>query len=407
MNRNKNNLFVKIEPITCLIFLNGYGMKVILLMGPSSVGKSTLCDELVKTHGWKTASLDEASLLINRKTDLIKLKPELEQAVRLSGLANLMSEKEILTLCMQGKLSISQKPHEIVDYQFSSLQLPDLEQVLQGAGFDEVESEKLASNMRRVVENGLDIPVYMLYDDVFSIENEDKTIIIDIFPLPQGVLSVLDDFRERAAKFQEINPAIHLTIHTVLAYCPPQFLSKRILERNRRAEQEGNSGNQRVGLFPFEQLSEVLTAASHQTPSSQPMHSLSKKELFNIVKQHGKMPHTALFIEETVDPSILASPSMSNDKPAETVEIINEDDLSYPLTIETPHIGTAEEIKKYKELHDKLGFSAYKTVMLSIRRREAYDSIIDTSKDSAGSLAAHLVEELDSLVASKINPNLN
>lgn len=82
--------------------------------------------------------------------------------------------------------------------------------------------------------------------------------------------------------------------------------------------------------------------------------------------------------------------------------LVNEDDLSQPLTTEALRIGTAEEIKKYRGLLDKLGFSEYKTAMLSIRHQEAYDTFIDMSKSSAESLAATLVTELDLLASPTI-----
>lgn len=383
-------------------------MRVVLLMGASSVGKSTLCEELIKTHHWKSSSLDEASLLMERKSDLIKLKPELQEAVRSSNLLGLMSEHEILTLCVRGQLNISQGNHVITGHQFSNPELPGLETVLANAGFEERKLESLSTTLRKVADIGKDMPIYMLYDDVFSLENENETVVVDIFPTAISVLPALEDFQERAAKFQAAHPDIHLSAHTVLAYCPPQFLSRRIQERNQRAEQEGNLDNKRVGVFPFNQLATVLTAAP-QTASATPQYSLTTDELFDIAKKHGKQASDAsLYIEDPFDPSILTELPKTENSATEVhdgkVVITHEDDLNQPTIEASPRIGTAEQITQYRQLHEDLGFSDFKEAVLSIRHREAYDAFIDTSKGDAQSLATTLVTELDALVEPPSTP---
>jgi len=319
-----------------------------------------------------------------------------------------MSEHEILTLCVRGQLNISQGEHIITGHQFSNPELPGVEKVLANAGFEEGKLEALSTTLRKVADIGKDMPIYMLYDDVFSLENENETVVVDIFPTEISVLPALEDFQERAAKFQATHPDINLSAHTVLAYCPPQFLSRRIQERNQRADQEGNLNNKREGVFPFNQLATVLTAVP-QTTSAKPQYSLTTDELFDIAKKHSKQADgDPVFIEEPFDPSTLTELPKTENSATKVhdgkVVIIHEDDL-HPPTIEAPpRIGTAEQITQYRQLHEDLGFSDFKEAVLSIRHREAYDAFIDTSKGDARSLATNLVTELDALIEPHATP---
>jgi hypothetical protein len=293
-------------------------MKVVLLMGSSSVGKSTLCDELVKNHGWKTVSLDDAIQLMERKTRLIELKPELSEQVRLSGLREIMTEKEILTLCTKGILNISDGIHKVTNQRLSLPDLPGIEDILNASGFDSDKIESLANNLRKVAASGLDMPVYMMYDQVFSTENENEQVIVDIFPLPGGVLPVLQDFKERAKNFQDQNLDITLTTHTALAYCPPQFLSTRIVERNQRAVSAGNLHDQRKGLFPFEQLSTLMTAARQNDATSTP-DTIKEDELFDIAQKHTQnTAEQAVYLETTFDTEAQEAPIVA---PQEVIDI--------------------------------------------------------------------------------------
>ena len=377
-------------------------MNIVLLMGSSSVGKSTLCDELVKNHGWKTVSLDDAVLLMERKTGLIELKPELAKLVHSSGLREIMTEKEILTLCTKGILNISGGPHTVINHRVSLPNLSGLEDILKISGFDPDKVESLANNLRQMAACGLDMPVYMMYDQVFSTENEDEQVIVDIFPLPGGVLPVLQDFQDRAKDFQEQNPDISLTTHTALAYCPPQFLSARIEERNQRAASSGNLNNQRKGLFPFEQLSALMTAA-HQNDSSPTQYTMKEDELFEIAKRHSQTTDgQPVYIETLFDPAAQEDPIID---PAELTHIEHGrvtlrtfNDFDHPQEQTTaPRIGTSEQIRQYHQLRDHFDFSGYKEAVLSIRHREAYDLFIDTSRSDASTLAKSFMSEIQEL----------
>ena len=378
-------------------------MKVVLLMGSSSVGKSTLCDELVKNHGWKTVSLDDAILLMERKTGLIELKPELSEQVRLSGLRAIMTEKEILTLCTKGILNISGGTHTVTNQRLSLPNLPGVENILKASGFEPDKIDSLANNLRKVAVCGLDMPVYMMYDQVFSTENESEQVIVDIFPLPGGVLPVLQDFQERAKSFQNQNPDITLTTHTALAYCPPQFLSARIEERNQRAVSSGNLNNQRKGLFPFEQLSTLITAA-HQSDFSSTAYTIKEDDLFDIVKKHTQSTaEQAVYLETAFDPDVQEDPIVD---PLEMIDVehgrVTVRDLDEPqmsIQEQTAHlrIGTSEQIRQYQQLKTNFDFSGYKEAALSIRHKEAYDVFIDTSKNDASTLASNFVREIQEL----------
>ena len=85
------------------------------------------------------------------------------------------------------------------------------------------------------------------------------------------------------------------------------------------------------------------------------------------------------------------------------VVLTDKDDFSQPIETESPRIGTAKQIEEYRNISDQLGFHDYKSAMLSIREHEAYDVIIDTSKDRPETLAADLVAKLASLDAAHID----
>jgi hypothetical protein len=86
------------------------------------------------------------------------------------------------------------------------------------------------------------------------------------------------------------------------------------------------------------------------------------------------------------------------------VVLINEDDLSLPIETEAVRIGTAEQIREYRNIRDQLDFHEFKSAALSVRDQEAYDAVIDTSKGKPETLAAELVTKLESLDAVQQSP---
>lgn len=394
-----------------MVYRGVNNLRVVLLVGPSSAGKSTICDELVKAHGWKAISYDEIASKI-RDESISIIKPELQRHGVLERLLHIMTEEEILSLSTQGVLSLSQGACCVSGHQFSNPELPGLEQILTESGFDKHQTDELSRVLRQVAQIGDEIPrpdpVDRLYDEVFSLENEDLTVVVDTIPPLSSVAPCLQHFHERAEKFHETHHDIALTTHTVLAYCPPQFLSGRIEERNRKAEEANNPGNMRVGVFPFQQLSAVMTTRT-QIDSTSPQHSLTKDELFNIVRIHSTQSKQGpLIIEEPFESSVLKNSSEALEEPnisviGDRVVLINEDDLSHPIETESPGVGTVKQVQEYRNIRDQLGFHEYKSAMLSIREHTAYDAIIDTSKGNPETIAAELVTKLASLDAAHVD----
>lgn len=156
-------------------------MHVVLLLGSSTAGKSSLCRELVKTHGWKSSSIDEmVDKIVNMSPSNLKLfmLEKLNASGVIQNLQTLMTEDELITLCSRGVLTISKGSHLITAHGFPNPLLPNLEDVLKMAGFIESEISKLAKELRFVTK--IDDPTMMLYDEVFNKGNSGQSIVIDL-----------------------------------------------------------------------------------------------------------------------------------------------------------------------------------------------------------------------------------
>ena len=113
-------------------------MHVVLLLGSSTAGKSSLCRELVTTHGWKSSSIDEmVDKIVNMNPSDLKLFmfEKLNASGVIQNLQTLMTEEEIVTLCSRGVLTISKGNYLITAHGFPDPLLPNLEDVLKKAGF--------------------------------------------------------------------------------------------------------------------------------------------------------------------------------------------------------------------------------------------------------------------------------
>lgn len=72
---------------------------------------------------------------------------------------------------------------------------------------------------------------------------------------------------------------------TVLAFCPPKALSTRIQHRNESAAISGDLRNKREGVFPFIQLSQLISAAKADGAIDE-ARTLSKMQLLLIALNH-------------------------------------------------------------------------------------------------------------------------
>ncbi|KTC89203.1 hypothetical protein [Legionella cincinnatiensis] len=375
-------------------------MHVVLLLGSSTAGKSSLCRELVTTHGWQSSSIDEVvGKIVNMSPSDLKLLmfEKLDASGVIQNLQALMTEEEILTLCGTGVLTLSKGSHLITAHGFPNPLLPNLEDVLTKAGFIESEISKLAKELRSVTK--INDPMVRLYDEVFNKDNSGQSIVIDLVPSPdESAKECLDYFQKRAQQYSEENPSETLSTSIVFAYCPVQKLSERIQERNRKADID-NPMDKRVGLFPFHQLATLVTADKLFDDSSE--HILSRNELFYMVNKHANTDKNGdpLFLENPVDLNAL---QQSYD---EEVQIITTSDRVIKLQIndealestpdDLPRIGSKKTIEEYSKLANRFGFfENQERASLNISEGIDFDAVINTAKGNPPTLANEFLEKL-------------
>ncbi|HAU3597372.1 TPA: hypothetical protein ACXYK5_002255 [Legionella pneumophila] len=382
-------------------------MHVVLLLGSSTAGKSSLCRELVKTYEWKSLSIDEmVDKIVNMSPSNLKLfmLEKLNASGVIQNIQTLMTEDELVTLCSRGVLTISKGSHLITAHGFPNPLLPNLEDVLKKAGFIESEISKLAKELRFVTK--IDDPTVMLYDEVFDKSNSGQSIVIDLVPNPdESAKECLEYFKKRAQQYREENPSETLTTSIVFAYCPVQKLSERIQERNRKADID-NPMDKREGLFPFHQLATLVTADKLFDDSSE--HVLSRNELFYMVNKHANTDKNgdSLFLENPVDIDALQQSYH------EEVQIVTTSDRVVKLKInddslelssdDLPRIGSKKTIEEYSKLANRFGFfENQERASLNISKGIDFDAVINTAKGNPATLANEFLEKLEK---SKISP---
>ncbi|WP_115701361.1 hypothetical protein [Legionella sainthelensi] len=383
-------------------------MHVVLLLGSSTAGKSSLCRELVTTHGWKSSSIDEVvGKIVNMSPSDLKLLmfEKLNASGVIQNLQTLMTEEEILTLCATGVLTISKGIHLIAAHGFANPLLPNLEDVLIKAGFIESEISKLAKDIRLVTK--INDPMVRLYDEVFDKGNSGQSIVIDLVPDPdESAKECLEYFQKRAQQYSEENPSETLTTSLVFAYCPVQKLSERIQERNRKADIDNNPTDKRVGLFPFHQLATLVTADKLFDDSSE--HVLSRNELFYMVNKHANTDKNgdSLSLENPDDIDALQQNYHQEVKIVTTSDRVvklqlNDDSLELSSD-GLPRIGSKKTIEEYSKLANRFGFfENQERVSLNISKGINFDAVINTAKGNPAALANEFIEKLEK---SKISP---
>lgn len=390
----------------------GYAVHIVLLLGSSTAGKSSLCRELVTEHHWNSGSVDESCDKIQRER-AEKLNPlmllELKNKNLITQLQSLMSEDDVLNLANTGMLSITIGAHQF-SHQFNNPDLEELEEILKNEGINESDINDLASTLRLVTKVGDDFykaypfpdPMERLYDETFNKNNAGKSIVLDVVPNPNGgAKELIDHFNQRATLYREQNPTETLTTSVVFAYCPPQELSERILERNRKAE-IADPRDKRVGLFPFYQLATLVTADMQYDSCSE--NTLSRNELFYMISRHANTDKIGdpLFLENPFDPEALQQNYIES--PQVTITESGEFKLQPPseeLELATcsssdmPRIGSKKTILEYGHLASKFGFfENQQKVSLNIPAGISFDAVVNTAKGTPASLAIEFIESL-------------
>lgn len=264
-------------------------MKVVLLMGSSSAGKSTLCDALVKEHGWYTHGIDQASEILHKEQTPIleeKLLEKLRERGLIERLSGYMTESAIKTLGATGQLELVHGDISI-NHQFNSPDYQDLETILNRAGFVDKELEDLTRLLREVGDIFKNLPkpdiLDRMLDDVLKFPT-DSSVILDLVPPDGDVKIMLQDFKEKLLERAKVDGRT-IEYATVLAFCPPKELSNRIHHRNASAVISGDLRNKREGVEPFLQLSQLISVAETDGALDE-ARTLSKMQLLLIALKH-------------------------------------------------------------------------------------------------------------------------
>lgn len=261
-------------------------MKIILLLGPSSAGKSTLCDALVKEHGWYTHGCDKVGEILARDRSSLLLA-KLQEHGLIERLSPYMSGPAIIELTATGQFNLVHGDISI-KHHFKNPDFPGLNTILSRAGFTGKELEDLTQLFHDVGDAFKELPTQdglnRMLDDIFKLP-PDASVIIDQVPPNEGdVKSMINDFREKIIERARLDGR-EIEFATVLAFCPPKALSARIHGRNEAATASGDLGNKREGMFPFLQLSQLISAAKTDDALDE-ARTLSKLQLLMIALQH-------------------------------------------------------------------------------------------------------------------------
>ncbi len=261
-------------------------MKIVLLLGPSSAGKSTLCGALVREHGWYTHGADQVGEVLQKERTAALLE-RLQERGLFQRLSPYMSESEITTLAATGQLNLTYRSVSI-KHQFENPEFHELKTVLAQAGLPEQDLEALTHLIHEVGDVFKTLPMTdgleRMIDDVFKLPS-DASVIIDQVPPNEGdVNQMINDFREKITQHAAIDGR-EIEFATVLAFCPPKALSERIHHRNTSAELSGDLVNKREGMFPFLQLSQLISTVKADGEIDH-ARTLSKMQLLLIALRH-------------------------------------------------------------------------------------------------------------------------
>jgi|GEM_PF-741001 hypothetical protein len=336
-------------------------MKVVVLMGPSSAGKSTLCQELVQKHSWLTTGGDQVAKQVAEECFPLLLE-KLKEAGLIKKLSSYMNEDSVLKLSISGEFKFRDGDIDI-HHQFTSPEYPGLKDILSQAGIAKEKLEDLTQLLHSVgqVFEAFPMPNVLerMLDDIVEETPADSSVIIDVVPPGNG--SVEDELQEIREKLEERarQAGRALEYKVVLAYCPPKALSARIHGRNEAANNSGDLENKREGLFPFLQLSQLISSAEVDEEFDE-ANSLSKLQLFTIVLQH---LHPEVEKENTKKASVILKAG----------------------------------VHQYGELARRFGLCSgtARNVVLTPKSTLGADATIDLSEGSASTLAEKLLESLE------------
>lgn len=258
---------------------------VVLLLGPSSAGKSTTCDALQNGYGWRVCSIDEECEKASKER-LAYFENTLKSEKLFDELSPFMSREDVLNLCVNGILHIKNGEQKPYDCRFPNPDFPALEEELKKAGFGEQEIEMLTPRLRSVgaIYNKWVYPNLedRLYKNAYGLSGStDESVVIDMVPLntPEETAKMLDDFQKRTEEYKLQYGDDSIQTFVVLAYCPPAKLSDRIKQRNINAERDNNPSNIRSESLPPRQFGSMYDISHNELMRDSYNHRKNKLSL--------------------------------------------------------------------------------------------------------------------------------
>ena len=330
-------------------------MKVVLGLGASCTGKSTLCKELVTNHHWKVADTDEFYYQAYPKakkavmTIIDSLSKESQECLSRYKLTD-----QIVDFPITGEIYFEDSGIKI---DVESVHKESTEELLKKAGIQDADIPLLADCLREVAKQSESIKEVMpsrgleqffncYLEHVFEQKFEpDDTIILDVNPhLGFGPAQILAATEKYIESYSSVHQDQSIEFFKVLVYCPPQVLSERLQQR----EKSGYTGNTARGLYSFEQLSLLVNAVPIDYKGPGVIDTLSAADIGKIVDKH--------------------VPEASGD-----MRVF---------------------MKARLDLADKFGIHNDEEVQLVATKDFPCDAIVDTSKADAETLANTLVDDI-------------
>ena len=336
-------------------------MRVILLLGASSTGKSSLCGKLAENHQCKLADTDEFHYQAHRKAQdaaksiVASLSEETRACLGRYGLTD-----RLIDFPIKGELNLDSSGVKI---HISSVHDEAIEKQLEQAGIAEADIPLLVTCLRNVATQSESIkeitsfwglePFFNAYlEHTFTQTYEpDDTVILDVNP-HEGFspAQILDATEKHIDAYTSTHQDQSVEFFKVLAFCPPVELSRRL--RHRR--ESGYTGNTATGLYAYEQLSMLTDTVPKDYEGPDVIDTLSSTD-----------------IEQVIDNSI---PEASRD---------------------------IAEVAKARNQLTRIFKMDSDSVKLVATREFPCDAVVNTSKADADTLATILVDDINECAASR------
>lgn len=261
-------------------------MKFVLLIGPSSAGKSSICKEVKKQDSrWRVTSIDKTIEKLHKES--VALLPQFVET-NCPLLTKYMTDEEIKAVCFTGVLSMSKCSPPVTDLRFSSPKYQEAEEYSKATGLTGQELTEFVRELRSVgqffeARDKININE-RLFDETFDRSmGDDDCVIIDIIPgnTIEETQAIINEFQTRAEAFRRVNGNRPVETYVSLAYCPPSEISKRVLERNK------TPGEERSYLQGITQLQGVVKASPYPVKNNlTPLGHVSRTGMIEIAQAH-------------------------------------------------------------------------------------------------------------------------